>query len=55
MQKEDQLILDLFHIDPPKAFALLFETYHRPLCLDAVQLTDSFDMAEDEVYIAHPA
>lgn len=47
--ERDQLILQLFRTDPQKAFALLFETYHKPLCIYAVQLTDSFGMAEDIV------
>lgn len=47
--EKDRLILDFFRSDPEKAFALLFDIYHKPLCLYAVQLTDSFDMAEDIV------
>ena len=32
-----------------EAFRLLFDTYHMKLCIYAVQLTDSFEMAEDIV------
>ena len=34
---------------PQSAFKLMFDTYYMPLCLYAVQLTDSFSMAEDIV------
>lgn len=47
--EKDRLIMNLFRTEPQKAFALLFEIYHKPLCLYAVQLTDSFDEAEDIV------
>lgn len=46
---QDKLILDLFASDPKAAFRLLFDTYHMPLCIYAVQLTDSFTLAEDIV------
>lgn len=46
---QDKLILDLFTSDPKAAFRLLFDTYHMPLCIYAVQLTDSFALAEDIV------
>lgn len=46
---QDKLILDLFVSDPKAAFRLLFDTYHMPLCIYAVQLTDSFTLAEDIV------
>lgn len=47
--EQDKKILELFKIDPKEAFMLMFELYHKPLCLYVVQLTDSFSMAEDLV------
>lgn len=47
--EKDQLISGLFRTEPRRAFALMFDTYYKPLCLYAVQLTDSFGMAEDIV------
>lgn len=47
--KNDKLILELFRTNPNDAFQLMFDTYYMPLCLYAVQLTDSFVMAEDIV------
>lgn len=47
--EKDKLILELFHSNPQAAFQLMFDTYHMPLCLYAVQLTDSFNIAEDIV------
>lgn len=47
--ERDKYILELFQADPKKAFRLLFEAYHMKLCIYAVQLTDSFEMAEDIV------
>lgn len=45
----DIYILELFQTAPKDAFRLLFDTYHLRLCVYAVQLTDSFEMAEDIV------
>lgn len=47
--EKDKLILELFRTNPQSAFKLMFDTYYMPLCLYAVQLTDSFSMAEDIV------
>lgn len=47
--EKDLLIMNLFRINPQEAFALMFETYHKQLCLYVVQLTDSFSIAEDIV------
>lgn len=47
--EKDRLILELFRTNPQSAFKLMFDIYHMPLCLYAVQLTDSFVMAEDIV------
>lgn len=47
--EKDRLILELFRTNPQSAFKLMFDTYYMPLCLYAVQLTDSFVMAEDIV------
>ena len=40
---------ELFQTSPKEAFRLLFDAYHMKLCIYAVQLTDSFEMAEDIV------
>lgn len=42
--EKDKLILELFRTNPQSAFKLMFDTYYMPLCLYAVQLTDSFSM-----------
>lgn len=47
--KRDEYILELFQADPKEAFHLLFDAYHMKLCIYVVQLTDSFEMAEDIV------
>lgn len=47
--EKDKLILELFRTNPQSAFKLMFDMYYMPLCLYAVQLTDSFSMAEDIV------
>lgn len=47
--EKDKLILELFRTNPQSAFKLMFDTYYMPLYLYAVQLTDSFSMAEDIV------
>lgn len=47
--EKDKYILELFKTSPKEAFRLLFDTYHMSLCVYAVQLTDSFEMAEDVV------
>lgn len=46
---KDKLILELSRSNPLEAFRMMFDTYHKPLCLYAVQLTDSFSLAEDIV------
>lgn len=48
-EEKDKLILELFRTNPHAAFQLMFDTYHMPLCLYTVQLTDSFNIAEDIV------
>ena len=45
--EKDKYILELFQTSPKEAFRLLFDAYHMKLCIYAVQLTDSFEMAED--------
>ncbi len=45
----DKQILELLTTTPKEGFRLLFDTYYMRLCLYAVQLTDSFEMAEDVV------
>ena len=47
--EKDKYILELFRTSPKEAFRLLFDAYHMTLCIYAVQLTDSFEMAEDIV------
>lgn len=47
--EKDKLILKLFYTDPKAAFKLMFDTYYVPLCLYALQLTDSYTAAEDMV------
>lgn len=47
--EKDQEILELFETDPDLALRQLFDTYYIQLCVYVVQLTDSFDMAEDVV------
>lgn len=47
--EKDKIILKLFRTDPKTAFKLMFDTYHMPLCLYALQLTDSYTVAEDIV------
>ena len=44
--EKDKYILELFQTSPKEAFRLLFDAYHMKLCIYAVQLTDSFEMAE---------
>ena len=46
--EKDKYILELFRTSPKEAFRLLFDAYHMKLCIYAVQLTDSFEMAEDK-------
>lgn len=46
---QDKDILDLLDTAPKEGFRLLFDTYYMRLCLYAVQLTDSFELAEDTV------
>lgn len=46
---QDKQILELLATTPKEGFRLLFDTYYMRLCLYAVQLTDSFEMAEDVV------
>lgn len=45
----DELILGLFKTSPQTAFQLMFDTYYMPLCVYAVQITDSFCLSEDVV------
>lgn len=47
--QKDKIILDLFKTNPEYAFQLMFDTYYIPLCLYAIQITDSFCMSEDIV------
>lgn len=47
--ERDKYILELFQTAPKEAFRLLFDAYHMKLCIYVVQLTDSFEMAEDIV------
>ena len=47
--KQDEKLLELFRTVPERVFRQLFDTYYMPLCVYTVQLTDSFDMAEDVV------
>lgn len=49
LQSKDILILEMFQTDPQAAFRLMFDTYYMPLCLYAVQITDSFQTSEDIV------
>lgn len=46
---KDELILELFKTSPKAAFRLMFDTYYIPLCVYAVQITDSFCLSEDIV------
>ena len=48
-KEKDILILELFKINPKEAFQLMFNTYYMPLCVYAVQITDSFSLSEDIV------
>lgn len=45
----DKDLLALFKKDPEIAFKRLFDIYYMQLCVYTVQLTDSFEMAEDVV------
>ena len=47
--KQDEELLKLFQTSPDRAFRQLFDAYYMQLCVYVVQLTDSFDMAEDVV------
>ncbi len=47
--EKDIRLLELFKSDREKAFRLLFESYYIRLCIYSVELTDSFEMAEDIV------
>ena len=46
---QDKEILELLDTVPKEGFRLLFDTYYMRLCLYAVKLTDSFELAEDTV------
>ncbi|MGL5683094.1 MAG: RNA polymerase sigma-70 factor [Marinifilaceae bacterium] len=46
---KDKEILSLLTSSPEAGFRLLFESYHMRLCVYAVQITDSFSVAEDIV------
>lgn len=45
----DKKLLEQFQIAPKTAFKQMFDTYYMQLCVYAVQLGDSFEMAEDVV------
>ena len=45
----DRKLLEQFSENPQRAFRALFEAYHTQLCVYAVQLTDSFELAEEVV------
>ena len=47
--EKDKHLLTLFRIAPERAFREMFDVYYMQLCVYVVQLTDSFDMAEDVV------
>lgn len=47
--EKDRRIQQLLLSEPKKGFRLLFDEYHMPLCIYVVQLTDSFQLAEDIV------
>lgn len=46
---QDEKILEWFRLDEEKAFRKLFDCYYMPLCIYAVQMTDSFELSEDLV------
>lgn len=46
---QDKEILQLLRQTPAEGFRKLFDVYHMPLCIYVVQLTDSFELAEDVV------
>lgn len=48
-EQQEKEILEEFRQNPEHAFRTLFDTYYMPLCMYAVQITDSFSMAEDIV------
>lgn len=48
-EQQEIEILEEFRQNPEHAFRTLFDTYYMPLCMYAVQITDSFSMAEDIV------
>lgn len=45
----DTELLDLYKKNPEAAFKQMFDTYYMQLCVYAVQLGDSFELAEDIV------
>jgi len=47
--EKDKEILELLKKAPEQGFRMLFDVYHMSLCVYAVQLTDSFELAEDIV------
>ena len=46
---KDKEILQLLRAKPAEGFRMLFDHYHMPLCIYVVQMTDSFELAEDVV------
>ena len=46
----DKEIQRLLQEMPEEGFRLLFDVYHMQLCVYVVQLTDSFQLAEDIVH-----
>lgn len=47
--EKDREIQELLRESPEKGFRMLFDVYHMQLCIYVVQLTDSFQLAEDIV------
>lgn len=47
--ESDKQILELLKTTPETGLRLLFDVYHMQLCVYAMQLTDSFSLAEDIV------
>lgn len=48
-KEKDDEILSLLCESPERGFRMLFDVYHMQLCIYAMQLTDSFHLAEDIV------
>ena len=45
----DKQLLMQFQENPEKAFKAMFDTYNKQLSVYAMQLTDSFELAEEAV------